>query len=216
MARTEKLAALRKNLDVGAESVRRVKTNVERSTGCENVAVPYEEAMKAEASNPVSPEVVPAGPWRAAGGVVIRKVGVVTRLNGPVGRARTAELKWVVEKVQPLMRQRGHTAWAVSAVVWTEQRVDEILWRATEVGKDTPDESVRTALVDDVLAVVGGGLLKDSWLEDRLSKYVVVKSVPEAECLKDGPGKLKGGGGERVWGQRYPVVVSSVGKKGAE
>ena len=127
VARAEKLAAVRKNLDVAAESVRGAKTDAERSAGCEAVAVAHEEVEKAEASNPVSPEVVVAGPCRAAGGVVTRKVEVVTRLNGPVGRARTAKLKGVVEKVQPLVRQRGHTAWAVSAVVWTEHAADEIL-----------------------------------------------------------------------------------------
>ena len=120
----------------------------------------------------------------------------MTRLNGPVGRARTAELKGVVEKVQPLVKQRGHATWAVSAVVWTEHGADEILWRVTGVGKDTIDEVVKSALVDDVSAVVGGGLLRDSWVEDRLSKYVVVKNVPEAEWLKDGASKVKGGGGE--------------------
>ena len=41
-------------------------------------------------------------------------------------------------------------------------RADEILWRVTEVGKDTPNDVVRTTLVDDVSAVVRGGLLKDS------------------------------------------------------
>ena len=87
----------------------------------------------------------------------------MTRLNGPVGRARTAELKGVVEVGQPLGRQRSLTSWAVSAVVWTEHGVDEILWSVTGVGKHTSDEAVKTALVDDVSAVVGGGLLKDSW-----------------------------------------------------
>ena len=82
--------------------------------------------------------------------------------------------------------------------------------------KDTIDEVVRSALVDDVSAVVGGGLLRDSWVEDRLSKYVVVKNVPEADWLKDRASKLKGGGGERVWGWRRPVVVGRVGKRGAE
>lgn len=84
------------------------------------------------------------------------------------------------------------------------------------MGKDILDEKVRTALVDNVSAVVGGGLLKDSWVENRLSKYVVVKSILEAEWLKDGPGKLKGGRGEQVWGRRNRVVVSRVGKKGSE
>ena len=38
------------------------------------------------------------------------------------------------------------------------------------MGKETLDEGVKIALVDDVSAVVGGGLLKDSSVEDRLSK----------------------------------------------
>ena len=84
------------------------------------------------------------------------------------------------------------------------------------MGLDTSDEVVRSALVDDMSAVVVGGLLRDSWVEDRLSKYVVVKNVPEAEWLKDGASKPKGGGGERVWGRRLLVMVGRVGKRGAE
>ena len=53
-------------------------------------------------------------------------------------------------------------------------------------------------------------------MEDRLSKYVVVKSVPEAEWLNNGASNLMGGEGERVWGRRLPVVVGRVGKKRAE
>ena len=76
-----------------------------------------------------------------------------------------------------------------------EHGTDEILWRVTGVGKVTVNGAVRAALVDDVSAVVGGGLLKDSCVEDRLSRYVVVKGVPETEWLKDGASKLKGGVG---------------------
>lgn len=83
-------------------------------------------------------------------------------------------------------------------------------------GKRHPQRKGQDCPVDDVSAVGGGGLLRDSWVEDRLLKYVVVKSIPYAEWLKDGPGKLKGGGGKRVWGRRYPVVVSRVGKRGAQ
>ena len=43
-----------------------------------------------------------------------------------------------------------------------------------------------------------------------------MKNFSEAEWLKDGARKLMGGGSERVWGQRFPVVVGRVGKKGAE
>ena len=89
---------------MAAESVRGAKTDAERSAGCEAVAIVQEEVKRAEALAPVSPDVVMAGLCSAVGGVVKRKVEVVTTLNGPVGRARTVELKGVVEKVQPLVR----------------------------------------------------------------------------------------------------------------
>ena len=127
IAWAEKLAALRRNLDVAAESVRGAQTDAERSTGCEAVAVVHVEVKKAETSILASPKVVAAGPWRAVAGVVTRKLEVVIRFNGAVGQIWTAKLKGVVEKVQPLVRQRGHAAWAVSEVVWTEHRADKIL-----------------------------------------------------------------------------------------
>ena len=178
---------------MAAESVRGVKTDAERSAGYEAVVVTDEKGKREEASATVPRELVATGPCRAVIGVVTRKVEVVSRLNGPLGRVRTSELKGVVEKLQPLVRQRGHTSWAVSAVVYVEHRTNEILLRVTGVGKDAPDEAIRTALVDDISAVVGGGLLEHSWVEDRLSKYVVVESIPEAEWLRDGASKLKGG-----------------------
>ena len=46
--------------------------------------------------------------------------------------------------------------------MWMEHGADEIPWKVIGVGKDTFEEAVRTAIVDDVSAVVGGGLLKDS------------------------------------------------------
>ena len=84
------------------------------------------------------------------------------------------------------------------------------------MGKDTLYDVVRIALVADMSAVVVGGVLWDSWVEDCMLKYVVVKKVPEAEWLRDGPSKLKSGGSELVWGRRLLAVVSRVGKRGAE
>ena len=55
VARAERLATLRKNLDVTAESVRGTKTDVERAAGCEAVAVTHEAVKKAEALAQVSP-----------------------------------------------------------------------------------------------------------------------------------------------------------------
>lgn len=72
------------------------------------------------------------------------------------------ELKGVVDKVQALVKQSSHSSWAVVAVVWTEHGGDEILWKVSGVGRDTLDGAVRATLVDDVSAMVRGGLLKDS------------------------------------------------------
>ena len=52
---TERLAALRKNLDVAARSVRGAKTDAERAAGGEAVAAAHEEVKKAEALAPVFP-----------------------------------------------------------------------------------------------------------------------------------------------------------------
>ena len=142
-------------------------------------------------------------------------VEVVVRLNGPVGRERTVGLKGVVEPVQFLVKESGRVSWGVGALVWTEHAADEVLWRVTGVGRDTYEEEVRKELERDVTAVVGAGLVRESWVEERKSRYVVVKGIPEAEWVRDGRSKLKGGTGEVVWGRRAPVVVSRAGKAGA-
>ena len=149
------------------------------------------------------------------GGVVTGKVEVVVRLNEPVGRERTAGLKGMVEKVQLLVRESERVSWGVAAVVWTEHAADEVLRRVTGVERDTSNEDVRKELADDVAAVVGAGLGRDSWVEDRKSRYVLVKGIPEAEWVMDGVSKLKGGAGEAVWGRRAPVVTTRVGKADA-
>ena len=100
--------------------------------------------------------------------------------------------------------------------VWTEHAADEMVWRVMGVEKETSDEMVMKGLLDDVMAVVGSGLVRDSWVEERRSWYVVVKSIPEAEWVKDGLTKPKGGAGEGGWGRKGPVVVGRIGKPGAE
>lgn len=59
--------------------------------------------------------------------------------------------------------------------------VDKLPRRVTGVGRDTLNEAIKAALVDHVTAVVGGGLLKDSLVEDGLSRYVVVNGILEAK-----------------------------------
>ena len=92
------------------EEGRRLENTWERLERVTVTAQREHKVRKIEASILAFPEVVAVGPSRAAGGVVTRKVEVVTRLNGPVGRTRTVELRGVVEKVQPRVRQRGHAA----------------------------------------------------------------------------------------------------------
>ena len=119
----------------------------------------------------------------------------MVRLYRPVGRERTAGLKDVVEKGQMLVKESERVLWGVAALVWTEHAADEVLWRVTAVGRDTSDEDIRKEILYDVAAVVGAGLVRDSWVEERKSRYVVVKGIPEAEWIKDGMSKLKGGSG---------------------
>ena len=83
------------------------------------------------------------------------------------------------------------------------------------MGRDTSDEDIRKEILDDVAAVVGAGLVRDSWVEERKLRYVVVKGILEAEWMKDGMSKLKGDSGGALWVRRAPVVTGRVGKAGA-
>ena len=73
------------------------------------------EAVPSSASE----DVDVGGGCRVVGGSVVRKVEVVSRLGGPVGRARTAGLPRVVGKVQTFLRS-GSLGWGVSAKVWSK------------------------------------------------------------------------------------------------
>ena len=205
-----------RNLEVAVLTLRGAVSDEERKAVCEAVAKAHEEVKRLESEVPISPQVVVAGACQAAGGVVTRKVEVVLRLKGPVGWERTAGLKEVVEQVQALTRERKHASLDVSAVVWTEHAADEMLWRVTGVEKETSYEIIMKDLLNHVTAVVGTGLVRDSWVEDRRSRYVVVKSIPEAEWVNDELTKLKGGGGEGGWGRRAPMIVGQIGKPRAQ
>ena len=214
VAELEREREARRNAEVAALTLKGAKTDEERLAACDAVVQASAVLKGFEGTSPAAPEVVSEGAWQTVGGVVTRKVEVVVRLNGPVGRERTAGLKSVVENVQMLVKESRRVSWNVATVVWTEHAANEVLWRVTGVGRDTSDEDVRKDLVDDVTAVVGAGLVRDSWVEERKSRYVVVKGVPEAEWMKAGMSKLKGGVVGPMWGRRAPVVTSHVGKAG--
>ena len=90
MASVEREWEVSKNLEVAILSLRGAEFEEEKKAGCEAVAKAHEEVKRLEAGAPASSEVVMAGAWQAAGGVVTKKVVVVVRLNGPVDRERTA------------------------------------------------------------------------------------------------------------------------------
>ena len=159
--RRERELTVRKNLDVAAESVRTAGSEKEKMGACEALSKAHGEVKKLESAATVSPEVVTTGVWQVAGGVVTRKVEVVTRLNGPVGRTRMAELRGVVERVQALVKQKGHQSWVVAAVMWTVHAADKVLWRVTGVEKGTTDSVFEDDLVGDVSAVIGTGIMRD-------------------------------------------------------
>ena len=215
VTRLEREREVRRNSELAALTLKGPGSDAERLAAAEVMVQASAELKKLEGAAPAALEVVTAGAWQAVGGVVTRKVEVVVRLNGPIGRERTVGLKGVVEKVQFLVKESGRVSWNVGALVWTEHAADEVLWRVTGVGRGTSDEEVRKELESDVTAVVGAGLIRESWVEERKSRYVVVKGIPEAEWVKGGMSRLKGGTGEVVWGRRAPVFTSRTGKAGA-
>ena len=110
--------------------------------GCETFTKVHEKVKRWKAGAPASLEVVVAIAWQAAGGLVTRKVEVVMRLNGLVGRERSSALKGMMEHVQALVKERKQTSWNVTAGVWMTHAADEVLWRITGVGRDTHDDVV--------------------------------------------------------------------------
>ena len=117
----------------------------EAAAGVERV-----EAVPSSASE----DVDVGGGWRVVGGRVVRKVEVVSRLDGPIGRARTAGLLSVVEKVHALVRC-GSVACSVSTKVWSQHRSDEILWAVTGMDKMVGNVEVLERLRVGVEATVG-------------------------------------------------------------
>ena len=95
-----------------------------------------------------------------------------------MGRARTARLSEVVEKVQALV-QSGSKACGISAKVWSQHVIDEILCMVSGVGARVADGEVASRLKVCVEAAVGTGKVVDWWVEDHLSKHVVVKGILE-------------------------------------
>ena len=102
-ARLEREREVKRNAEVAALTLKGAKSDEERLAAAEVAVQANVELKKLEGAVPAALEVVTEGAWQAVGGVVMRRVEVVVRLNGPVGQERTVGLKGVVEKVQFLV-----------------------------------------------------------------------------------------------------------------
>ena len=125
---SEQKAAADAELELRVEECVKATTPEELVPRAAKVAEAAAGVKRVEAvPSPASEDVDVGGGWRVFGGSIVRRVEVVSRLVGPVGRARTAGLSGMVEKVRALLRS-GSSGWGVSAKVWSQHGSDEILW----------------------------------------------------------------------------------------
>ena len=175
--RREQIPAMQAELEARVEEWVQATTPEELVPRAAKVAEAAEGVKRVEATpSPASEDVDVGGGWRVVGGSVVRRVEVVSRLGGPVGRARTAGLHAVVDKVQGLLRS-GSLGWGFSARVWGKHGSEEILWMVSGVGKAFGDSEVLDRLRVNVAAAVDEAEVVAGWVEDHLSRYVVVGGI---------------------------------------
>ena len=102
---SEQGAAAEAALEVSVEECVKATTTEELVPRAAKVAEAAESVKRVKAiPSPASEDVDVGGGWRVLVGNVVRKVEIVSRLRGPVGRARTAGLPKLVEEVQTLLQ----------------------------------------------------------------------------------------------------------------
>ena len=205
---SEQRAAADAALEVSVEECMKATTPEELVPRAAKVAEAAAGVKRVEAiPSPASEDMDVGGGWRVVGGNVVRKVEIVFRLGGPVGRSRTADLPKLVEEVQALLRS-GSSGWGMSAKVWSQHRSDEVLWTISGVGKSVVDSEVLDRLRVNVVAVVGAAEVVEWWVEDHLSRYVVVGGIPEENWAASGWEGVRQDNPSVAWGHRGPLVVS--------
>ena len=153
--RDEQIEARKAALEVSVEECVQATNSEELVPRAAKVAKAAEGVERAVGvPSPTSEDVDVGGGWRVVGGSVVRRVEVVSRFGGPVGRTRTAGLPKLVEEVQALLRSES-MGWGVSAKVWSKHGCDEVLWTVSGVGKSVGDSGVLDRLKMNVVAAVG-------------------------------------------------------------
>ena len=96
--------------------------------------------------------------------------------------------------------------------MWNQHGSDEILWTVSGVGKTVEDSKVLDRLMVNVVVVVGAAEVVDWWVEDQLSRYVVVGGIPKVNWTASGWVGVRRDNPTVAWGHRGPLVVGRVWK----
>ena len=94
--------------------------------------------------------------------------------------------------------------------MWSQHGGDEILWTVSGVGSGTGDAVVLGDLRVCVESIVGTDEVRCWWVEDYLSKYVVVGGIPEINWAASGWEGVQRDNPGVAWGHRGPCVFSKV------
>ena len=94
--------------------------------------------------------------------------------------------------------------------MWSQHGSDEVLWAVSGVGKGTSDAEVLSDLSVCVESIVGTAEVLCWWVEDHLSKYVVVGDIPEINWAAGGWEVIRRDNPDVAWGHSGPLVVSRV------
>ena len=117
----------------------------------------------------------------------------------------------MVGKVPALIRS-GSWGWGVSAKVWSQHGADEILWSVSGVGKAVAHSEVLDRLRVNVVVAVGATEVIDWWVQNHLSRYVVVRGIPEESWATSGWEAIRRENPTVAWGHRGPLVVGRAWK----
>ena len=170
------------------------------------------EVLEREVAESTTP--VEIGGWQIAGGKKRKTVQVVSQVSRPLDGERRKTLQVAVGNVQGLIGA-ARLGWGLVASPYTVHGGDEVLWRVRGVELEVNGSDVARAILRNLEAVWGVGSVVGSWVQNKLSTYVVVRVIPEREWLseKGGVQGLVDGNPGIMWGPRQPTVIGRAWNK---
>ena len=164
------------------------------------------EVLEREVADSAAP--VEIGGWQIKGGKKRKTVQVVSQLGRPLDGERRKTLQEAVGKVQGLVGAAS-LGWGLVASPYTVHGGDKVLWTVRGVELEVNGSDVARLISRNLETVWGVGSGVECWVENMLSAYVVVRSIPEREWLseKEGVQGLVDGNPGFMWGPRQPTVI---------